>query len=119
MGLDMYAYAVPAGQEISSDNTTEIACWRKFNALHGWMEDLYCERGGDAEHFNCIPLKLTEADLIRLIADVKANKLTPREGFFFGEQEFDDDDVRSVYAFVGAAQGALAIGYDVYYDSWW
>lgn len=119
MGLDMYAYTVPVGQEISDDNTREIAYWRKFNALHGWMEDLYLERGGDAESFNCIPLKLTEADLMRLMSDVKDNKLEPREGFFFGPQEIDEAGIRSIYTFVGAAQHALATGLDVYYDSWW
>ena len=118
MGLDMYAYSVPAGEEVGENNTTEVAYWRKFNSLHGWMEDLYRERGGE-ESFNCVPLKLTEADLIRLIADVKADKLEPREGFFFGSKEFDEDDVRSIYTFVGAAQGELATGRDVYYDSWW
>jgi hypothetical protein len=118
MGLDMYAYTAPMGKVFSDDNTTEIAYWRKFNALHGWMEDLYRERGG-VEVFNCIPLKLTEADLMRLMSDVKANKLEPREGFFFGSQDIDDEDIRSVYTFVGAAQGALATGLDVYYDSWW
>lgn len=118
MGLDMYAYIVPTGQGISGDNTTEIAYWRKFNALHGWMEDLYRERGG-VESFNCNPLKLTEADLMRLVSDVKANKLEPREGFFFGPQDIDDEHIRSIYTFVGAAQDALATGRDVYYDSWW
>lgn len=118
MGLDMYAYAVSTGQGISDNETTDIAYWRKFNALHGWMEDLYRERGG-AESFNCIPLKLTEADLMRLMSDVKANKLEPREGFCFGPQYIDDEDIRSIYTFVGAAQGALATGLDVYYDSCW
>jgi hypothetical protein len=119
MGLDMYAYTVPAGQEINDNNTTELDYWRKFNALHGWMEDLYRDRGGDAESFNCIPLKLTEFDLMCLLSDVKENNLKPREGFFFGAQEIDEEDIRSIYTFVGAAQGALATGLDVYYDSWW
>ena len=51
MGLDMYAFIVDAdkvGDKVTdvalplkvADTTTEICYWRKFNALHGWMEDL-------------------------------------------------------------------------------
>ena len=118
MGLDMYAYTVPAGQEIDRDNTTELTYWRMFNALHGWMEDLYRERGGEGS-FNCIPMKLTDADLDRLLVDLKANNLTPREGFLFGEQKIYEEDLRSVYTFVASAKCELAMGRDVYYDSWW
>ena len=119
MGLDMYAYFVPKGEEPNEHNQTEMQYWRKFNALHGWMEDLYRERGGEAEHFNCIPLKLEEADLDRLLNDMKQDKLAPREGFFFGEQEIRMADFVSAYGFVGLAKSLIAMGKDIYYDSWW
>ena len=40
MGLDMYAYTTT--EKVSEvdffvEARTEIAYWRKFNALHGWM----------------------------------------------------------------------------------
>jgi hypothetical protein len=53
MGLDMYAFTVDAttvGDGVTDvalgDNAMEICYWRKFNALHGWMEDLYRLKGG-------------------------------------------------------------------------
>lgn len=122
MGLDMYAYSVPAGVEPGSDawaNTEQVGLfyWRKFNALHGWMEDLYKARGGEDE-FNCIPLRLEEGDLKRLLADSKDN-LTPRGGFFWGSLEIYPEDRETIKDFVRKALAEIAAGQDVYYDSWW
>ena len=53
MGLDMYAFSVDV--EVArggvtdvalGDNAEQISYWRKFNALHGWMEDLYRSKYG-------------------------------------------------------------------------
>jgi hypothetical protein len=118
MGLDMYSYKVPAGAEISETNTAEIAYWRKFNALHGWMEDLWKSRGGEGS-FNCKPVKLSAADLDRLAEDMSNKKLTPREGFFFGSQVIYPSDVKDTEKFIADARQAIADGFDVYYDSWW
>lgn len=131
MGLDMYAYRVAKENaigdfEIASDAENQLliedrdfAYWRKFNALHGWMERLYREKGGDAESFNCIVVRLTEEDLDKLAADARAGNLTPTSGFFFGEQTIEPEDLEEVYAFVGKALGAIKAGDAVYYDSWW
>lgn len=120
MGLDMYAYSVPQGEDVSAESTerSQIAYWRKFNALHGWMEDLYREREGGTNDFNCIPLQLTPEDLDRLELDLKKG-LTPRQGFFFGAQEIYPEDVESTVDFIAHAREELANGKDVYYDSWW
>ncbi len=126
MGLDMYAYAV----EKHSDNTDtsiaegikreDIAYWRKFNALHGWMEDLYRERNPEAQgDFNCIPLRLTLDDLAMLSLDLINNRLEPRSGFFFGQPEIYPTDIEATGAFIGKAVAAIQSGKDVYYDSWW
>ena len=40
MGLDMYAYALDENGEEES-----LADWRKHNRLHGWMEELWEEKG--------------------------------------------------------------------------
>ena len=40
MGLDMYAYAKNSNGEEES-----LADWRKHNRLHGWMEDLWEDKG--------------------------------------------------------------------------
>ena len=126
MGLDMYAFIVDADKVDDKatdvalgDTATEICYWRKFNALHGWMEDLYRQRGGSKESFNCTTVRLTADDLDRLEMDTGNNKLIPRNGFFFGVQEIDSEDLESVATFVKVARQAIADGKAVFYDSWW
>jgi hypothetical protein len=126
MGLDMYAFIVDAdkaGDKVTDvalgDDATEICYWRKFNALHGWMEDLYRQKGGSKESFNCTTVRLTANDLDRLEMDTGNNKLVPVNGFFFGIQEIDSEDIESVAGFVKLARQALAEGKAVFYDSWW
>lgn len=133
MGLDMYAFTVSAadaGDNVvdlkrydDNDNELfpkeEIYYWRKFNALHGWMEDLYREKGGTGKDFNCNTVRLNEVDLRRLEQDVFNNELKPRNGFFFGSQEIYPEDIESVADFVAKARQAIADGKAVYYDSWW
>jgi len=126
MGLDMYAFIVDAevarGGVVDvalGDTATEICYWRKFNALHGWMEDLYRQKGGSKASFNCTTVRLTANDLDRLEMDTGNNKLIPVNGFFFGAQEIDSEDIESVAGFVKLARQALADGKAVFYDSWW
>jgi hypothetical protein len=131
MGLDMYAFSVSAqaagdnevdfNREDDSGNTLyhseELFYWRKFNALHGWMEQLYRAKGGTAESFNCNTVRLTSEDLDKLGRD--ANNLQPVDGFFFGSQTVYPEDIESIAEFVAKARQAIADGNAVYYDSWW
>lgn len=126
MGLDMYAFIVDADKvgdkaiDVAlGDGATEICYWRKFNALHGWMEDLYRQKGGSKESFNCTTVRLTADDLDRLEMDTGNNKLVPINGFFFGAQEIYPEDLESVATFVKVARQAIADGKAVFYDSWW
>lgn len=124
MGLDMYAYAVGSHPE-NTDNSIskhaakeDIAYWRKFNALHGYMEDLYKARGG-TKSFNCIPLRLSLADLGSLENALDNNTLEPRSGFFWGTPDIYPEDIESARMFLDKARAAIADGFEVYYDSWW
>lgn len=129
MGLDMYAFTVPAAlagdKQFSitpaTDGTTstELAYWRKFNALHGWMEDLYRTKGGDAESFNCVTLRLDPTDLDALETVIKDKELVPRAGFFFGSPDIYPEDIESTQEFITKARAAIADGQVVLYDSWW
>lgn len=127
MGLDMYAFALPAdsvGDKVTDvewldDNRIELFYWRKFNALHGWMENLYRIKGGAKASFNCTIVRLDAKDLDRLEMDTGNNKLVPVNGFFFGEQTIYPEDLESVATFIAKARQALADGLAVYYDSWW
>jgi hypothetical protein len=127
MGLDMYAFAVNADSvgdatvdvALDPDTAMQISYWRKFNALHGWMEDLYRQKRGLRYDFNCTTVRLDLSDLDRLEMDTGNNKLVPVNGFFFGAQEIYPEDLESVATFVKVARQALADGKAVFYDSWW
>ena len=132
MGLDMYAFTVSAkdaGDNVvdletnyGTDNEidkTELFYWRKFNALHGWMEDLYRSKYGAKASFNCTTVRLNSKDLDRLEMDTGNNKLIPINGFFFGDQVVYPEDLESVADFIAKAREALADGKAVFYDSWW
>ncbi len=67
MGLDMYASTTKRRLKSSVDFNygkadVQIHYWRKHPNLHGWMEALYCEKGGTKE-FNCATVQLTADDI--------------------------------------------------------
>ena len=96
-----------------------FAYWRKFNALHAWMEDLWISRGNDGD-FNCTPLRLNTENLDELQERVDDKSLEPRGGFFFGGTDpVTEDEYSEVADFIVKARQAIADGYAVYYDSWW
>lgn len=132
MGLDMYAFSVPANEPIRVASTDpdyefernpkaeEIMYWRKNNALHGWMEILAEERLGiSAGDFNCEYLKLEVEDLLRLIADIEGDKLKPTQGFFFGAQSYSKDEQAEDIGWAKEALRLIESGLDIYYSSWW
>ena len=97
----------------------DFAYWRKFNALHGFMEDLWRSRGNSGK-FNCTQMRLTADDLDELQERVDDKSLEPRDGFFFGDTDpVTEDEYSKVADFIAKARQAIADGYAVYYDSWW
>ena len=128
MGLDMYAYKVKKGlikeqvdftlpESVEEGDVSRVHYWRKHPNLHGWMEELYREKGGKSDDFNCDNVQLTEDYLIKLERDIKSKDLPETSGFFFGESS-DDDNVDDLN-FITEAKQAIDEGYDVYYTSWW
>ena len=136
VGLDMYAYvAAKAGQQnefyegAEWDEDTgnmvnpavnkprEIAYWRKHPNLHGWMEQLWRERGGTGD-FNGDELELTAEDLDNLEYDVQNNRLPPTSGFFFGEGA-DDYYKKDDLKFIQEARAEMFLGLKVFYNSSW
>ena len=114
MGLDAYGKVRSPEGEVK-----EIAYWRKHNALHGWMENLYRKKGGTKE-FNCVPLELVEADLEMLELVVASAKLPETGGFFFGsDSRFCEDYQIDTLQFIKEARKYLSRGWEVAYDSWW
>jgi hypothetical protein len=139
MGLDMYAYAIVQGGERDGEEEG-LAEWRKHNRLHGWMEELWEDKGqpninneespmGD---FNCVPVELTSNDLDVLEVDINEKVLPETGGFFFGDDSFDwDGDAgeklpegdyyykATDLSFIKKARKAIKEGKKVYYNSWW
>jgi hypothetical protein len=123
MGLDMYAYRTKAKPETETDfstksfNEVEIHYWRKHPNLHGWMEQLYYNKGGQADSFNCVNLELTQDDLLDLRNDLKEGNLPSTAGFFFGQSDGSENE--EDLKFVDDALKAIEEGDTVYYSSWW
>ena len=96
--------------------TEEIAYWRKHPDLHGWMENLYREKGGREQSFNGDPVVLTLEDLDRLEDDILGETLPETTGFFFGESRgMSLKDLE----FVLDARKVIQEGDTIYYDSSW
>lgn len=125
MGLDMYAYAVSKRDALNDfemaqgSEKEELQYWRKHHDLHGWMEKLYRDKGGDAESFNCIPVQLTVDDLDDLQQAILDDNLPRTSGFFFGDNPPDLETMREDLIFVQKCRMAIKEGKVVYYDSWW
>lgn len=126
MGLDMYAYTMR--EENVGDRQTDIklskdaeqiAYWRKFNHLHGWMQDLYFEKGGQSDIFNCTTVRLNENDLAELETALREETLEHCPGFFFGDDEIYPENIQDTHEFIRNAREALKHGLVVLYDSWW
>ena len=128
MGLDQFAYKtkvkltkeVDFQDEVYGDEVEreEIHYWRKHPNLHGFMENLYREKGG--EHgFNCRPVVLTQDDINKLANMILDKELPKTRGFFFGQSFGDDAEENDDLEFCRKASEAIKEGYTVFYDSWW
>ena len=121
MGLDMYALTTrtkpTSPVDFGTSDGNEFHYWRKHPNLHGWMEDLYRQKGGTAEHFNCVAVALDAGDLDQLEADLMAQQLPETSGFFFGAS--NGAELEGELAFIRDARRFLAEGLTVFYTSWW
>ena len=122
MGLDMYAYtrkiapATPVDFD-REETDEEIFYWRKHPNLHGWMEELYRQKGGSHPEFNLAQVLLTNEDIDELEKAVGNGELPRTSGFFFGQST--DDDKASDIEFIKKAREAINDGFHIYYTSWW
>jgi hypothetical protein len=127
MGLDQFAFKTKAKFDSQVDfqaqlqdvETEELHYWRKHPNLHGWMEQLYREKGGTGEQFNCDPVQLTQEDIDDLANSILDGSLPSTSGFFFGQSIGDQEEESDDLQFCRNASEAIKEGYTVYYDSWW
>ena len=125
MSPDMYAFSVPQGA--GSDfgvpegakwrafhfNWKEIAYWREFDELYGWMENLARRKGFRGE-FNAVPVLLTPADLDQLESDLEAGLLQPVDGL----TPIYLENVEATRVFITRARKCHESDHEVSYDSW-
>jgi len=127
MGLDQFAFKTKAKFDSQVDfqaqlqdvETEELHYWRKHPNLHGWMEQLYREKGGTGEMFNGDPVQLTQEDIDDLANSILEGSLPHTTGFFFGQSNGDQEEESDDLQFCRNASEAIKEGYTVYYDSWW
>ena len=124
MGLDQYAKQVKRdyNHETLTETTTktEIAYWRKHNALEGLMAELYHQKTNDQGEFNLKNLTLDSDDLDNLEKVVKAGDLPKTVGFFFGNCTKDSEEYKEAdLEFIEKARKSIDNGYEVEYTSWW
>lgn len=130
MGLDMYAFSVKKENRIDTfhikhdENVKELHYWRKHPNLHGWFEELYYYKGGEAEIFDCVYIEVSLKDLEDLEYDIRNHILPETRGFFFGKDEkhtsdeLNEDDLDDL-EFIEKARKIINQGDHVYYYSWW
>ena len=124
MGLDQYAHKVKRDYNYETLTETivktQIAYWRKHNALEGYMSDLYRDKTGDEGVFNCKIVTLDSDDLDHLEEVIVGNELPETEGFFFGESSKHDEGRKQAdREFIAEARKSLDEGYTIEYTSWW
>ena len=112
MGLDQMAYS---REPIDYGNGFD---WRKHPNLQQFMMELYYKKGGTADSFNCVPLRLELEDLDNLEIMINAEELPTGGGFFHGENS-DEYYKKQDLEFIKWAREEMALGREVYYDSWW
>ena len=126
MGLDMYAMVRSTKPETAVDfksedgvEEMELHYWRKHPNLHGWMENLYYLKGGKADSFNCVNVELDLDDLNQLERHITEGQLPQTSGFFFGQSNLDEDEIKDDLEFIRDARRAISEGMSVFYTSWW
>ena len=127
MGLDQFAYKtkikpsqdIDFADEVYGDgDSEEIHYWRKHPNIHGFMESIYREKGGEDE-FNCRPVVLTQEDIDNLAEYILEGNLPETSGFFFGKSMGDAEEENDDLEFCKKASEAIKEGYTIFYDSWW
>lgn len=126
MGLDQFWYKTkikPTSEvdfEINeaTDDSEEIYYHRKTPALQDYMTDLYLEKGGENEAFNCRNLRITLEDLEQLEHEVINKNLNEDAGGFFWGKHLEED-YKEIQEAINAAKKALNEGYFVYYTAWY
>lgn len=127
MGLDMSFYKLGGVKSISSTGEIEtdekyvqeeIKYYRKFNALHGLLNDLYLNRGGVDMNCALVNVGLYDINLIR--EHCLSKTLKPQEGFFWGQQDpVTDEEYSELLELVEEMESLIGEGWIIGYCGDW
>ena len=96
----------------------ELCYWRKHPDLHGWMKNLFFDKGGiTTSDFNHDIVFLTVEDVENLKTAIVEETLPKTSGFFFGDSDgrVKESDLEQVDLMLDA----LSKGSAIYYISSW
>ena len=96
----------------------ELCYWRKHPDLHGWMKNLFFDKGGTTtSDFNHDIVFLTVEDVENLKTAIVEETLPKTSGFFFGDSDgrVKEGDLEKVDLMLDA----LSKGSAIYYTSSW
>lgn len=122
MGLDAYAFAVNYQPTESVDfnfpdeidwKTALFFQWRKNWCIQDIMAQIYFDKGGQDESFNCAKVVLDEDDLAYLEQEIRCADYVqeyPEESELERERDLN---------FVKLAREKIQQGFTIVYDSWW
>lgn len=121
MGEDLYPKALASFEagirrrnfpSVSTEADYQIGYWRKFNALHAYIES-ECDAYSELEHGDGVVLDWEAIErIISTLKEVKETHekapeaLPTKKGFFFGRTEYDDDYFSEVEYSIGIFEKA-------------
>ena len=124
MGLDMYAFSLPADAaradvDFDHEPSDELHrhYWREHAYLHSWMENLYFEKGGAHAEFNCNSVQLVAEDIDLLELAVRKSRLPDLASPQSGESQ--GDHRKSDLEFIRKAREAFSLGRSMAYYGFW
>ena len=126
MGLDMYAYRIKSNIDLEKNPyddpfPEELFYWRKNRHLHNIMENIFARKHGRDKEFNCAMLNLDSNDLDYIENLIRSDRIEEYDapGFFFGDNDYDEDAYERDLNFIKLAREVLASGDKVYYYCSW
>lgn len=111
MGLDMRVYTKESAE---SSEVNEILYFRKFSALHSWLQKYAGIENCD--EFNGYELEIDTNLLASLAIACVLGQLQNKSYFFWGNPRSDEEIREGVKTFLEVCQAALADGKQVYYS---
>ena len=128
MGLDQSAFRRDSEADPETEDSKELASWRKHPRLQGFMNDLFIEktggheptgeRMGDPGMNSPDELELTLTDIDALEENIKTRTLPDAGGFFWGNDS-SDHYYKQDLEFCKKARKAIEEDYRVFYSCWW